>query len=277
MGDNYYGLLNDGKYGWNTNTQEFKPGGITDGVVGSKFYDGTGGIGSNVANSATGSSIYGTGMVAEGGKPSLLQNVTGYNQVGKNGATVSNPGVGSLGLGVFNAWNSWNQGNKMYDLQEDALAFSKDQYWNNFMMQRGLMNDQLNTKNRNRAISSARGATPGMTTAEDAALVNNMETQFNRTDALVRADGSTYNMAGNAAPAEFNQASPTVESAEAWTAPYGSTRAPAPTGDTSGGSGAERPADPSGGSATDPKPEEKTKAKTATAKDSKFNKKKLGR
>ncbi len=239
-------------------------------------YNGQTSSGPMASNSAmaTGGNILGMGMVPEGGDPSLMQNITGYNQAGPNGSTISNPGVGKIGLGVFNAWNSWNQGNKMYDLQEDALKFSQEQYWNNFMMQRGLMNDQLNTKNRNRAISSSRAASPGMTQAEDNANVNNLETQYNRTDALVRADGSTYNMAGNGAPAEYNQASPVVESAEAWTAPYGSTRAPAPTGDTSGGNGAERPSDPSGASVTDSSPEDRTKAKTA--KDSKFNKKKIG-
>ncbi len=219
-----------------------------------------------LGKSATGSSPYfGMGTVPQGGKPSLGQSIIGYNSVGENGATMSNPGYGGIALGAFNAWNSWNQGNKMYDLQSEALDFSQDQYWNNFMMQRGLMNDELNTKNRARYISSQRGGGSG---ESDRDLVNRAEDQYNRTDALVRADGSTYNMAGNNAPAEFN--SPMVNSAASWDGVPAQVPAVV-TNEAAAGAGAG-----AGTAATAEKNKDKDKEKEKAAAKSGFIKKKLG-
>ncbi len=53
---------------------------------------------------------------------------------GPNGEIVNNQGWGGLGLGAFQAWNSWNQGNEMMDMQREAFDFSKDKFWNNMAM-----------------------------------------------------------------------------------------------------------------------------------------------
>ncbi len=53
---------------------------------------------------------------------------------GANGEIITNQGMISPAIGAFQAWNAWNQGNKMYDLQSEAFDFSKDKFWNNMAM-----------------------------------------------------------------------------------------------------------------------------------------------
>lgn len=55
-------------------------------------------------------------------------------KVGENGAKTSHTGLANYGLAAWNAYNSWNQGNKMYDLQKEAFDFNKENAQQNMAM-----------------------------------------------------------------------------------------------------------------------------------------------
>lgn len=76
---NYYGLLDDGNYGWSGDTGAFKPGSITDASQGSTFYDGVGGLDLN----------------SGGGSGNWLDSLGGYKGIQAIG------GLGQLGLGFM--------------------------------------------------------------------------------------------------------------------------------------------------------------------------------
>lgn len=90
---NYYGTLASGDTGWNTNTQAFASGGITN-------YKETSGQG-----------LFGN-----------LMGATGANQtLGTIG------GLGNIASGLYNMY----AGNKMLDMYEDQLDISKDKWKQN--------------------------------------------------------------------------------------------------------------------------------------------------
>jgi len=67
--------------------------------------------------------------------PGIMDKIIGYNTVGKDGATVSNPGWGGLALGVGNLASNWIMGNKQMDFGREQLDFSKEQFQKNYAAQ----------------------------------------------------------------------------------------------------------------------------------------------
>ena len=137
-GLNYYGLMNDGSTGWNSNLSNFQAGGVTDGMVGNKFYDGTGGT-SVAAGGANG----GTGAFG-------LSNNTWGN-------------IGTMGS-IASVAGNWIMGNKALDQAQEKFDFQKDSWEKQFAM----MQDQYYRKLNNRRAN--RYATKEMSGAERISL-----------------------------------------------------------------------------------------------------------
>ena len=128
-------------------------------------------------------------------KTSWKDNILGTNSPDGKGGMNTTMGLGGLALGAFDSWNSWNQGNKMYDLQEEALGFSKDQFWNNFLMKRDAYNREINTDNfRNHQRQSA-AQNPNMTDAEQNAMIDKgFTTYMNDGEAIRDLQGNESNV-----------------------------------------------------------------------------------
>ena len=171
----YYGLMNNNKYGWNPDTMMFKPGKIT-GASQSGFMDNTMyGIGNGLAPNR---GIAGSGL-------SLLPREI----EGPKGSVIHEQGILSPIMGVWDSYNSWNQGNKMMDMYKDAFQFSKDQFWNNFLMQRDAYNTQKNKTNRYLAQWDYLNKNPGAEGYRDFIAENNPK--FNDSSAITSVDGTT--------------------------------------------------------------------------------------
>ncbi len=112
------------------------------------------------------------------------------------GGQIKTQGWGSLGLGAFNAYNSWSQGNKMHDLGEKALEHEVEQSWINNLMKRDAYNMERNR--RTGLVAQAKGLANGaeQTLAGDAAIAE----QYNTGEYLQNIDGSQTNVF--TAPAE---------------------------------------------------------------------------
>jgi len=115
------------------------------------------------------------------------------------GGVVKNGGFVSPVISAFNAWNSWDQGNKMYDLQSEAFDFSKDKFWNNYLTNKDITNRQIGSTNRQ--IDYNRN-TSGMNAAEKQAYFQNQSTDYYKGDRIKEVDGS-YSTVGQAAPAKY--------------------------------------------------------------------------
>ncbi len=115
-----------------------------------------------------------------------------------NGGQVKTQGVAGLGLGAFNAYNSWAQGNKMYDLGKEALENEKEQSWINNLMKRDAYNYERNR--RTSLVKQAQGVGAGgaQTVAGDAALASD----FNTGEYMIGTDGSHSNVFD--APAQYS-------------------------------------------------------------------------
>jgi hypothetical protein len=72
------------------------------------------------------------GFGSLGSGKGVLGTALNYNTAGPNGQSVMHQGWFGPALGAFGAYTNWTQGNKMYDLQKDALDFSKEQFWLNY-------------------------------------------------------------------------------------------------------------------------------------------------
>ncbi len=125
----------------------------------------------------------------------IYDKIVGSNTPDGKGGMNTTMGLGGLALGAFDSWNSWNQGNKMYDLQEEALGFSKDQFWNNFLMKRDAYNREINTNNfRNHQRQSA-AQNPNMTDAEQNAIIDKgFTTYMNDGEAIRDLQGNESNV-----------------------------------------------------------------------------------
>ena len=194
---------------WVTDPSKAHAGYITDVIDPSSklYYDGPNGL--NLANEGLGKYGYSNGVVntnlpsaitgGAGGSPSFFDRLTGWNSTGPNGSNQFNPGVGGLALGAFNAYNAWNQGNKMYDLQKDAFNFSKEQFWDNFLMNRDKYNRLANRSNMlaeswNDATKSY--ANGGATPEDGAAWRDKMYNKYQVPggEHIVSNDGRSYNI-----------------------------------------------------------------------------------
>ena len=108
---------------------------------------------------------------------------------GENGANLTQAGWLGPATGIFNAWNSWNQGNKMMDMYKDAFQFSKDQFWNNFLMQRDAYNTQKNKTNRYLAQWDYLNKHPDAAGYRD--FIAESNPKFNDSSAITSVDGTT--------------------------------------------------------------------------------------
>lgn len=180
-GQGYGQLKSDGSYGWGDITGlNFVPGSINNYNQG-------------------GTAIYGSGGQSTGFGPTLKKAsklVFGGSEGGPNGSTNKTNGAGGLMLGAFDMWNNNKQANKMYDLQKDALDFSQDSFWNDFLMKRGIANRQMNQRNAYYEGQKARADNINMSDDEQRQGIANRGIKYSGTDAIVKPDGSgTYNMA----------------------------------------------------------------------------------
>ena len=74
---------------------------------------------------------------------------------GPNGSMIKTPGLLDYGMGLFGAYNSYNQGKKMYGLQKEALDFSKNQFWANYLMNMDAYRRRINQGNGQLELLSA--------------------------------------------------------------------------------------------------------------------------
>jgi len=118
---------------------------------------------------------------------------------GANGSQIKNLGLFDYGLSAFNTWNSWNQGEKMYDLAEEKMDFSKDKFWNNYLQKSDLITREKNIANRQIDYNLN---TMGMSKAEKDAYFKNQSTDYYKGDRTKEVDGS-YTTIGSAAPAKY--------------------------------------------------------------------------
>lgn len=130
-------------------------------------------------------------MTPEAGKMSVMPG----SYQGKNGASLQDPGLIGTGLSAFNAYNSWNQGNKALDMQEEALDFSKDQFWNNFIMKRDSYNREINRKNFMNHQRQSYHKNPNMSDAEQNAMMQQgYDTWMNDGEAITDLHGERSNV-----------------------------------------------------------------------------------
>ncbi len=118
---------------------------------------------------------------------------------GTNGSVVKNMGLADYGLSAFNAWNAWDQGNKMYDLQSDAFEFSQDKFWNNYLQDKDLVTRQKNIANRQIDYNLN---TTGMTQSQKEAYNRNQSKDYYKGDRTKEVDGSYTNL-GSATPSKY--------------------------------------------------------------------------
>ena len=116
-----------------------------------------------------------------------------------NGGMMKSMGLVDYGLSAFNTWNSWNQGEKMYDLAEEKMDFSKDKFWNNYLQKSDLITREKNIANRQIDYNLN---TMGMSKAEKDAYFKNQSTDYYKGDRTKEVDGS-YTTIGSAAPAKY--------------------------------------------------------------------------
>ncbi len=144
-------------------------------------------------------STTGSGTGAPGYNLGNLYGALPQNYTGTNGANLQQPGWGGLALGAFNAYNAWNQGNKMYDLQKEAFDFSKEQFWDNFLMNRDKYNRLANRSNMLAEKWNHAGntyASGNTDPAAGAAWSNEMYNKYQVPggEHIVSNDGRTYNI-----------------------------------------------------------------------------------
>ena len=130
---------------------------------------------------------------------SFMDRLLGSSQSDGKGGVIKSPGFAGIGLSAFNAWNSWHQGDKIYDLQKDSFDFSKDKFWNNYAQQTDLVNRAKNITNRQ--IDYKR-STMGMTGAEKNAYYQNQSTDYYKGNQIKEVDGS-YSTVGQAIPDKY--------------------------------------------------------------------------
>ncbi len=155
------------------------------------YYNGSRASGPGTIN-MNGSNPYSNQQAGSGNGFNILNK---YTPNGKGGMDMQQ-GYGGLALGAFNAWNAYNQGNKMYDLQKEAFDFSKDQFNTNFNMQRDVLNRQINRDNKMAEKWAYANANPGATGAQKGAHANQMYDKYqDHGDSIqsYRGDGS-YNI-----------------------------------------------------------------------------------
>lgn len=158
-GTDYYGKMNSGKMGWNSDLSAFSPGGITDanqgGIMGSQFYDGTGGIANNA-----GSSMNGIG----GGKG--ISGIGGGDMFGAfdstttaaNGQQTTNQGWGGMAMGLGQMYLNWTQGKAQQEMGREQLDFSKEQFYKNYAMNMDKYRRRVNRENAGLAHAGTGGA-----------------------------------------------------------------------------------------------------------------------
>ncbi len=123
----------------------------------------------------------------------------GGAQADGKGGMIKNNGVLGAGLSAFNAWNSWDQGNKMYDLSKDRFDFSKDKFWNNYAQKSDLTNRAINTTN---SAIDYKINTMQMTPEDQAAYERNQSTDYYKGDRIKEVDGS-YTQVGQPLPSQY--------------------------------------------------------------------------
>ena len=142
------------------------------------------------------SKIFG-GWGKEGGP---IDKALGYQTADKNGNIVKHGGVVGPAISAFNAYTSWTQGNKAAELAEDQFEFSKDKFWNNYLMKQDSYNRQVNKDNLWRAQDNARIAGGGQ------AAVNTVNRDpYYTGSAVVNPSGVKEQTVGSAAPSKYSR------------------------------------------------------------------------
>ena len=128
----YYGKMNNGQSGWNTDLSAFAPGGITDvnqgGMLGSNFYNGTDGVANNAGSSVNGIA---NGSLGGGSMGGMMDST----KVGPNGGQTTTQGWGGMALGLGQMYMGYTQGKEQQKFAREQLDFSKEQFYKNYAMQ----------------------------------------------------------------------------------------------------------------------------------------------